>query len=86
MRYNPRLKKLVISPSDLDQAYFLIMYALKSMRQSAKLPLEKHEKSRRLTAHDSAAMAIIEVGMNIGIDFEVTPQNHNKLDLTEIDN
>ena len=84
MQYNPRLKKLVISPSDLDQTYYLIMYALKSMRESAGLPLSKYERSGPLSEHDSAAIAIVELGINLGIDFDVTPHNHNKIDLTEI--
>lgn len=29
-------------------------------------------------------MAIVELGINLGIDFEVTPHNHNKIDLTDV--
>jgi hypothetical protein len=84
MKYNPRLKALVISPAEMDQTYYLAMYALKEMRLSAGLPLTKYEREGPLTEHDSAAIAIVELGINLGIDFEVTPHNHNKLDLTDI--
>ena len=84
MKYNPRLKALVVSPSDMDQTYYLIMHALKQMRLSAGLPLEKYQREGSLTEHDHAAIAIVELGTNLGIDFEVTPHNHNKLDLSDV--
>jgi len=55
------------------------------MRLSAGLPLEKYVRDGRLNEHDHASIAIMEVGEKIGIDFDVTPHNHNKLDLTTID-
>lgn len=84
MKYNPKLKALVIKPDDLDRAYYLIMYSLKKMREGAGLPLSRYEKDGPLEAHDFAAIALMEAGECIGIDFEVTPHNHNKLDLTDI--
>lgn len=85
MKYNPKLKALVISTTDLDRTYFLIMYALKHMRLSAGLPLEKYERESCLTEHDHAAIAIMELGTDLGIQFDVTPHNHNKLDLSDIE-
>ncbi len=85
MKYNPRLKALIVTTGQMDQTYFLIMYALKNMRKSAGLPLGKYELEGPLTEHDHAAIAIVELGINLGIDFDVTPHNHNKLDLTEFD-
>lgn len=82
MKYNPRLKALVVSTKEMDQTYFLIMYALKQMRLQAGLPLTKFERDGPLTEHDHAAIAIVELGINLGIDFDVTPHNHNKIDLT----
>lgn len=84
MKYNPRLKAMVVTTGELDQIYYLIMYALKQMRESAGLPLEKYERNGCLTEHDHAAIAIVELGINLGIDFDVTPHNHNKLDLTDV--
>lgn len=84
MKYNPRLKALVVSPSDMDRTYYLIMFALKQMRLSAGLPLEKYKREGALSEHDYAAMALVELGTNLGIDFDVTPPNHNKLDLTDV--
>lgn len=85
MKYNPRLKALVIPVADVDRTYFLIMYALKQMREAAGIPLAKYEREGPLTAHDLAAIAILELGTNLGIDFDVTPHNHNKIDLSELD-
>lgn len=84
MKYNPRLKALVVTTGEIEQTYYLIMYALKQMRESAGLPLEKYERDGCLTEHDHAAIAIVELGINLGIDFDVTPHNHNKLDLTDV--
>lgn len=84
MKYNPRLKALVVTPSEMDQTYYLIMFALKQMRESAGLPLAAYKRDGCLTEHDHAAIAIIELGTNLGIDFDVTPHNHNKLDLTYV--
>lgn len=84
MKYNPKLKALVVTTGEMDQTYFLIMYALKQMRLSAGLPLEKYEREGGLTEHDHAAIAIVELGANLGIDFDVTPHNHNKLDLSDV--
>ncbi len=84
MKYNPRLKALVVTTGEMDQTYYLIMYALKQMRECAGLPLEKYEREGGLTEHDHAAISIVELGVNLGIDFEVTPHSHNKLDLTDI--
>ena len=83
MKYNPRLKALVVTTQEMDQTYFLIMYALKNMRESAGLPLTPYVKDGPLKDHDHAAIAIVELGINLGIDFDVTPHNHNKLDLSE---
>lgn len=85
MKYNPRLKALVISTKEMDQTFYLIMYALKNMRKSAGLPLDKYDREGPLTDHDHAAIAIVELGINMGIDFEVTPHNHNKIDLREFE-
>lgn len=84
MKYNPRLKALVVTPGEMDHTYHLIMYALKNMRESAGLPLGKYESDGPLTSHDFAAISIVELGINLGIDFDVTPHNHNKLDLTDV--
>ena len=85
MKYNPKLKALVVTTSEMDQTYDLIMFALKKMRESAGLPLERYgREGRLLTDHDHAAISIMALGMSLGIDFDVTPQNHNKLDLSEV--
>lgn len=84
MKYNPRLKAMVVTTGEMDQTYYLIMYALKHMRESAGLPFEKYERDGCLTEHDHAAIAIVELGINLGIDFDVEPHNHNKLDLTDV--
>jgi len=84
MKYNPRLKALVVTTGEMDQTFYLIMYSLKAMRESAGLPLTKYERDGVLNDHDHAAIAIIELGINLGIDFDVTPHNHNKLDLSDI--
>jgi len=84
MKYNPKLKALVISTEEMDQTYFLIMYALKQMRLSAGLTLDKYESEGCLTEHDHAAIAIIELGIKLGLTFDVTPHNHNKLDMRDI--
>lgn len=86
MKYNPRLKALVVSPEDMNQTYFLIMYALKSLRENEELPLTKYKREGSLTSHDFAAIAIVELGMNLGLDFDIkTPHDHNKLDLSKVD-
>ena len=84
MKYNPKLKALVVTPAEMNQTYYLIMYALRQMRESAGLCLCKYERDGCLTEHDHAAIAIVELGINLGIDFDVTPHNHNKLDLSDI--
>ncbi len=84
MKYNPKLKALVVTPAEMDQTYYLIMYALRKMRESAGLSLGKYKRDGCLTEHDHAAIAIVELGINLGIDFDVTPHNHNKLDLSDI--
>lgn len=84
MRYSPKLKALIVSTKELDKTYYLIMFALKQMRLSAGLPLAKFERGGPLTEHDHAAIAIIELGMDLGIDFDVTPHQHNDLDLTGV--
>ena len=84
MKYNPRLKALVVSTGELDHTYFLINHALKCLRESAGLPLSKYRREGPLTPHDHAAMALIELGMNLGIDFDVTPHNHNRIDLSDV--
>jgi hypothetical protein len=84
VKYNPRLKALVVTPGEMNQTYYLIMYALKQMRESAGLPLDKYDRDGCLTEHDHAAIAIVELGINLGIDFDVTPHSHNRLDLTDV--
>lgn len=84
MKYNPRLKALVVTTQEMDRTYCLIMYALKCMRESAGLPLTPYTKDGPLQDHDHAAIAIVELGMNLGMHFDVTPHNHNKIDLSDI--
>ena len=83
MKYNAALDALLITTEDAKMGYYLIMYALKKMRESAGLTLDKYEREGMLTEHDSAAIAIIEVAEKMGLHIPVTPHNHNKLDLRE---
>jgi hypothetical protein len=84
MNYCPQKDKLMISTNDAQSACFLLRHALKKLRLCAGLPLDKYETSGFLTEHDHAAIAIIEAANKLGIDFGVTPHNHNKLDLRDI--
>lgn len=84
MKYCPVKDKLMINTSEAQYAYFLLRMALKNLRKVAGLPLDKYQKTGFLTEHDSAAIAIIEAGNSIGIDFGVTPHNHNNLDLRDL--
>lgn len=81
MKYNPRLNAIVMPISELDNAYYLIMFALKQLRIAAGLPLTKYDREGMLTPHDHAAITILQLGANIGLD--VDPHDHNKLDLTD---
>lgn len=84
MNYCPQKDKLMISTEDAKSAFFLLNYALKKMRLMAELPLDKYESQSLLTNHDHAAIAIIEAANKLGIDFGVTPHNHNLLDLRDV--
>lgn len=83
MKYNPKKKALMVPVADAEQVHFLLTYALRNLRKLADLPLTPYQTGGPLTPHDSAAIAIIEMAERLGLDFEVTPHNHNKLDLSE---
>lgn len=84
MNYCPEKDKLMISTDDAKQAFYLLKYALRHLREVAELPLDKYESTGRLTNHDHAAIGIIEAANKLGIDFGVTPHNHNQLDLRKV--
>lgn len=83
MNYCPVKDKLMISTSDAQSAFYLFKHALKKLRLLAELPLDRYESSGLLTNHDHAAIAIIEAASKLGIDFGVTPHDHNLLDLRD---
>lgn len=83
MKYNPRLKALTVTPAEMDYTYTLIMSALNSLRKSAGLPETPYEREAgKMTDVDHAAAAILDLGNNLGMEFEVTPRDHNKLDVS----
>lgn len=83
MKYNPKKKALMVPLADAEHVHFLMLHTLKKLRQLAELPLTPFEKSGLLNNHDHAAIAVVEMAERLGLDFEVTPHNHNKLDLSD---
>lgn len=84
MKYCPVKDNLQISTDDAKHVYFLLRMALKKSRSAAGMPLEPYTRSGFLKEHDLAAIAIIEAAATLGIDFGVTPHDHNKLDFRDI--
>lgn len=84
MKYNPKKKSIIIPIGDVESVSYSILHALKKMRVIAGLPLTPFEKSGALTDHDHAAIAILDVAVALGLDLEVTPHNHSRLDLSDI--
>lgn len=85
MKYDPKLDMLLISTTEAQNAYFLILYTLKHMRLSAGLPLDKYDRSGMMSDHDHAAVALLEVAETLGINVGVSRHDHNRLDLREVD-
>lgn len=83
MKYDPKLNRLVHCTGDLQNVYNLLMYSLKHLRESAGLPLDKYEREGPLTSHDHAAIAIVEAINELGVHLEITPHQHNQLDLRD---
>jgi len=85
MKYDPKLNRLVVPTDDLQHVYFLMMYSLKHLRECAGLPLDKYERSGMMDSHDYAATSIVEAMIKLGVHLGITPHEHNKLDLRNID-
>lgn len=83
MQFDPKTGDLTVSPNQLRAVDFLIRHALKHLRKTAGLSLDKYKREGRLTSHDSAAIAMVEIAERLGIRFEVKPHDHNELDLRD---
>lgn len=79
MNYDPKIKALTLKTSDLDAVYLNLMYTLKQLRELAGLPLNSYKRDGLLDTHDFAAMAVVEAGMSLGIDFGIANAHQHNL-------
>lgn len=83
MNYNPITKKLEITTEKADTAAQQLLWAMKHIRLSSGLPLDKYEHDGPLNGPDFAMKGILDAAKELGIDFGV--QWGCQLDLREID-
>lgn len=81
MNYNPRKKLIQITIKEADKVYTNFIYALRSIRHLAGLPLDKYEQEGPLTHVDFAQQGILQAARNLGIDMGA--EWGNELDLRE---
>ena len=80
MQYDPIKQKISISPDEAKLAAYSLLYAMRTIRELAGLPLEPYEKDRvSLTPADHAQKGIIDAAKHLG--FDIGPEWGNQYDL-----
>jgi hypothetical protein len=68
MIYDAQKDRFTISPSDLRRAGLGFLYALRKIRETAGLPLDRYERDAPLSAADHAMKGVIDAAKAVGID------------------
>ena len=68
LTYNPKSKTVGVDIKNLDMVYHSLLYAIRSIRELAGLPLDKYEQKGPLTAADHAQKGILDAAKLMGID------------------
>jgi hypothetical protein len=71
MKYDPMRKSFTITGDDLHNASNALISALRHIRETAGLPLDKYEREGLLTAADHAQKDLLDAAAILGIDFGV---------------
>lgn len=79
MKYDPLKNKITITTEEAQMAAGCLMYALRSIRESAGLPLDKYERDGMLEPADHAQRGILEAAKYLGMDLGA--EWGNELDL-----
>lgn len=80
MKYDPVKKEFVIPVDDMQTTAGLLLEALRSVRETAGLPLDRYEKTPGLlTPADHAQKNILDAAELLGVDFRA--RWGNELDL-----
>ena len=68
MIYNVQAKQLTFDIKDIEKAGYLLLYAIRTLREACNLPLDRYEMKGGLQDSDHAMRAIIEAADCVGID------------------
>ena len=68
MNYNPTKKVFQLSAEDADTAARWMLYAIRKVKQSAKLPLTPHKTDEAMSDADHAMYGILRASESLGLD------------------
>lgn len=81
MMFHAPTGRMVLPAKAIEDGARHLRWALKSIRESAALPLDCYERHGPLEKVDFAQMAIIEAAESMGIDLGASRMKFNELDL-----
>lgn len=83
MQYDPIKNRITITPEEAQRAASSLIYAIKSIRECAGLPMDKYEReSGFLEPADHAMKGILDAAADLGIDLGA--KWGNELDLRNV--
>jgi hypothetical protein len=84
MMFHAPTGRMVMEAAAIKSAAMHMRWALKSIREAAKLPLDRYDRNHEpLKPADFAQIAVIEAAEALGIDLGVPRQRFYELDLRD---
>lgn len=83
MKYHHPTKAFTVDPKDLERASDSLMWAIKCIRETAKLPLEPRKTEVGMEPPDFAEQAILDAAKALGIDLGA--ERYGRLDVRGYD-
>ena len=81
MLYHAPTDRFVISPDSLRRAALVLKYAIRCIREQARLPLGPHKTDIVMGSPQFAEQSILDAARELGIDLGAT--RHGELDVSK---